>query len=95
MSEKIYTQHPDPEKQGVKIDKVKYDQMREAIRNVMLSVEQTTFKELAMAVRDVISPEFEGSIEWYLTTLKLDLESRGEMTCDRKKSPNVLRWTGE
>jgi len=35
------------------------------------------FKELSPAVEEVLGQAFEGSIPWYVTTVKLDLEARG------------------
>ncbi|CAN0523260.1 unnamed protein product [Laminaria digitata] len=87
---KIYAQHPDPEKQGTNIDKEKYDQMHEAIVVAFMQQENMVFKDLVLAVKSQLAGEFKGSIEWYVTVVKLDMEAKGEMRCDRSKSPNLL-----
>jgi hypothetical protein len=35
VDEKILTQHPDPAKRGVRINKVKYDMIRETILDIL------------------------------------------------------------
>ena len=89
MSEKIYAQHPDPSKQGVHIEKAKYDQIHGAIINAFARQPVYALQELMLAVKQDLNGRFEGSIGWYVTTVKLDMESRGELVCDRKKSPHA------
>ena len=88
MSEETYyAQNPDPDKQGTKINKAKYDQIHQAITVALLQQSVMSLKELTLAVQSQLEGVFEGSIPWYVTTVKLDMESRGELVCDRKKSP--------
>ena len=75
--EKILTLHPQG-KQGVNISKAKYDQMRFEILQTLKENKGLTFKELAELLK-IGMPDFDGSIMWYLTTVKLDLEARGEV----------------
>ena len=81
------TLHPEG-KQGVNISKAKYDRMRAEILMVLKENEGLTFKELANLLK-IGMPNFEGSIMWYLTTVKLDLEARGEIV--RMKGKGVQR----
>ena len=90
MPDTFYAQNPDPGKQGVNISKAKYDQMHEAIVAALMQQESMTFKELTLAVKSELAGVFEGSIEWYVTVVKLDMESRGEIICDRGKSPHKI-----
>ncbi len=39
--------------------------------------------------------DFEGSVGWYATTVKLDLEARGLIERMPGESPQVLRLTGK
>jgi hypothetical protein len=76
MQERILTLHPDPSKQGVNIDRIKYHVIREAILETIRDRDGITFSELTQAVRDRIEDHFDGSVSWYVTTVKLDLEAR-------------------
>ncbi|MCY4436730.1 MAG: hypothetical protein OXE05_05280 [Chloroflexi bacterium] len=78
MPEKIVTLHP-AGKAGVNIDKQKYDTVREAILQSLQDNGMMTFKDLAAEVRRRLEGSFAGSISWYVTTVKLDLEARGEI----------------
>lgn len=89
MNEKILTLHPQG-KQGVNISKDKYDVMKVAIINVLQKQGEMTFSGLNDEVGRQLEGNFEGSIGWYLTTVKLDLEARGLI--ERfGKSPQQLR----
>ncbi|GAB1421897.1 hypothetical protein MASR2M15_20940 [Anaerolineales bacterium] len=76
--EKILTLHPEG-KQGVRIDKNKYDQIRQAILDVLKNEpDGFEFRNLTQAVGNQIG-DFDGSLGWYVITIKLDLEARGEI----------------
>ncbi len=75
MSERIMTLHPDG-KQGVNIEKVKYEAMRQAIITALQASQPQTFSGLEKAVSAQLEGNFDGSISWYFTTVKLDLEAR-------------------
>ena len=83
MEERIMTLHPQ-KKQGVNISKAKYDQMRTEIERVLQENESLGFGELNDVVEEQLVGKFEGSIGWYYTTVKLDLEARGVIVCERK-----------
>jgi hypothetical protein len=82
--ERIEALHPDPEKAGVRIHRWKYEAVREAILSVLPSQEPgLLFKELPARVRGALSTDALsdlGSVGWYTTTVKLDLEARGEIS---------------
>ena len=88
--EKIMTLHPQG-KQGVNINKAKYDQMAQTIIAIVKANEGITFKDLNTAVSAELDGKFDGSIGWYLTTVKLDLEARGVIERIPNKSPQQLR----
>lgn len=90
MAEKIQALHPEG-KQGTNIDKDKYDAMRAAIEAALGEAGEMTFQELNQAVHDRLEGDFEGSIGWYYTTVKLDLEARNVIERVGKGSPQRLR----
>jgi hypothetical protein len=90
VSERVRTLHP-AGKQGVNIDKEKYDQVKRAILASIEARGQIPFRELTAAVESNLDEPFDGSIGWYTTTVKLDLEARGMIERVPKKSPQVLR----
>ncbi|HRQ40834.1 MAG TPA: hypothetical protein PLD25_23215 [Chloroflexota bacterium] len=75
MSERIMTLHPEG-KQGVNIEKEKYETMRQAIIAALQANQPQTFSGLEQAVSARLDGNFDGSISWYFTTVKLDLEAR-------------------
>lgn len=90
MSERIMTLHPQG-KQGVNIDKDKYDAMREAIINALQTKQPQTFSGLEQAVNAQLGANFEGSVSWYFTTVKLDLEARQVLTRVPGSKPQQIR----
>ena len=90
MAEKIMTQHP-AGKQGVNIDKRKYDMVRQAIEGALQAQPGATFSELTDAVGQRIGDVFDGSVGWYVTSVKLDLEARGVLERIDGRSPQRLR----
>ena len=83
MEEKIMTQHPQ-KKNGANIRRDKYEQMRAAIEDALQENGAQTFQALNDSVGQKLEGNFDGSIGWYLTTVKLDLEARGVIGCERK-----------
>ena len=75
--EKIMTLHPEDGKQGVNISRSKYEMIRQAILDAIRSQGSITFQGLVALVDYNLRNRFEGSIPWYVTTVKLDLEARG------------------
>jgi hypothetical protein len=80
---KVMCRTPTPGKKGVRIDKWKYDLIRKAIlKAVSKGKAGIPFRDLSKRVRENLTPaEIKelGSISWYTTTVKLDLEVRGEI----------------
>jgi hypothetical protein len=92
MKETIKTLHPD-KKQGVKISKAKYDVIREAILSAMNEQQEMTFMNLSRAVEKEVNGNFEGSVTWYVTTVKLDLEARGVLKRVLHSRPQLIKRT--
>ena len=90
MEETIRTEHPQG-KQGGNISKAKYDVIRDAILETLDTYGQMTFKELSQNVNEKLQGKFDGSITWYVTTVKLDLEARQIIERVSKTGPQRLR----
>ncbi|HET9590741.1 MAG TPA: hypothetical protein VFO91_18270 [Anaerolineales bacterium] len=83
MKDRIRTLHPE-KKQGVNISREKYELIRNAILAALRTKKEMTFMNLSRAVEKEVNGNFEGSVSWYVTTVKLDMEARGEI----KRVPN-------
>ena len=90
MEDKILTLHPDS-KEGVNISRAKYDQIRTAMLAAFEMEGELLFKELPAAVEVYFDVPFEGSLGWYVTTVKLDLEARGLIERVHGSRPQRLR----
>ena len=91
MTERILTLHPDSQKAGVNIDQGKYEVIKAAILEVVGAAPEVSFSELRGSVRKVLGDNFTGSVSWYVTTVKLDLEARGLIERVPGKKPQHLR----
>lgn len=92
-TEKVFCKTPS-EGTPKTIDKWKYDAVRRAILNILKSQpEGVFFSELAGMVGQNLS-EYEkqnlGNVAWYTTTVKLDLEVKGEIRRLEKVTPQKL-----
>ena len=90
MAEKIMTLHP-AGKQGVNIDKQKYDMVRQAVEEALQAQPGATFSELTDAGGQRIGDVFDGSVGWYVTSVKLDPEARGVLERVDGRSPQRLQ----
>ena len=80
--DRILTLHP-AGKQGVRIERAKYDAMRRALLKVIpRRKDGVAFGDLA----DLVKPKLdrrafppEASVRWYVVTVKQDLEARGDI----------------
>ena len=94
MSDGILTLHPQGKK-GVNIERAKYDVIREAIVAALAQASTLSFTQLTEQVRERLADGFDGSINWYATTVKLDLEARGEVERIPGQRPQRLRLSDE
>lgn len=92
--DRILTLHPEEGKKGVNIERRKYEQVKGAILDALERSGGMTFTQLTQAVEKELEGHFEGSVSWYVTTVKLDLERRG-MVKREGKSPQVVRLVVE
>ena len=70
------TRHPEG-KQGVNISRDKYDATKAAILRSVRSTGEAPLQVLRSDVENELQGRLEGSVSWYFTTVKLDLEARG------------------
>ena len=90
MKDQIRTLHPE-KKQGVNISKEKYEIIRKAILSTLHAQKEMTFMRLTHAVEKEVDGQFDGSVSWYVTTVKLDLEARGEVKRVPHSRPQLVK----
>ena len=90
MKDMVKTLHPG-KKQGVNISREKYDTIRKAIMSELRANKEMTFMKLSRAVEKTVRGKFDGSVMWYVTTVKLDLEARGEVKRVPNSRPQLVR----
>ncbi|HEY6975415.1 MAG TPA: hypothetical protein VH396_03945 [Chitinophagaceae bacterium] len=77
MEQKIQLLHPSG-KRAVRIDINKYVAIKKALLNCLKQKKELTHKEILQSVIDYFKKnkiKFEGSVEWYMESVKLDLEA--------------------
>lgn len=80
----------DPEKHPGRIDPVKYQAVHEAIIQNLRQYGSMTFTQLGALVEEQLQAAFTGSVTWYYTTVKLDMEARGELRRVPNSRPQVI-----
>ncbi len=95
--DRIQCLHPDPEKEAPRILLNKYAAVKAAILQAVSENERgILFKDLPGRVEALLSPDDLknlGSVGWYTTTVKLDLEARGLIERVPGTKPQRLRKT--
>lgn len=77
MEERIQLKHP-AGKHAVTMAKQKYDIMSKAIIKILEKHGEVTHIEMTQAVNEYLKKnkiKFEGAVEWYMESVKLDLEA--------------------
>jgi hypothetical protein len=90
MSELIQTLSPNGLEEGARIERAKYDLVRKSILENLRSYGPLTFTELGSLVEDQLKNKFKGSISWYFDTVRLDVETRGEIRRVPNSKPQVV-----
>jgi hypothetical protein len=91
---RIQLLHPDPDKSAPRIDLWKYRAVKSAILLALSADPTVRFSALPDIVRTNLSPdevEKLGSVSWYTTSVKLDLEARGLLERIPGSRPQALR----
>jgi hypothetical protein len=98
IDEQVLVETPTPGKQPTRIDRWKYDLVHDAILSVVQEDENgVEFSQLAQLVEAHLSTkdlERLGSVSWYTTTVKLDMEVKGELERIPGSKPQKLRRKG-
>lgn len=93
--DKVLCETPTPGKQPTRIDRWKYDLVRSAILDVVPTDDKgLEFNRLPELVeRQLGSDDLRrlGSVSWYTTTVKLDMEVKGEIERVPGSTPQRLR----
>lgn len=63
----------------------------EAILAILRKHGEVTFSELLERVEQMLRGKFQGSISWYATNVKLDLEARKIILCTRGAGQQKVR----
>lgn len=89
MDKKIQLKHPS-NKKAVSMNKLKYDPLKKAVLSFLKTHGESTHSEILESVTETFKKNktvFEGSIEWHMEWVKLDLEARKEIKRTADKSP--------
>lgn len=93
--DKVLCQTPNPGKQPTRIDRWKYDLIHSAILAVIhQNTRGVAFRDLPALVEQHLDPgdlKNLGSISWYTTTVKLDMEVKREIERVPGSKPQRLR----
>jgi hypothetical protein len=96
IKEYVLCKTPTPGKQSISIEKWKYELIREnLLRLLMFEKDGIYFNELPHLIVKQLSINDRrrlGSIPWYTTTVKLDLETKGEIERIPHAVPQKLRY---
>ncbi len=90
---KVLTRHPRG-KQGVNINRDKYEMMRDALIAALEREGPAPHLQLFKTVERDLAGRFDGSVGWYAECVKLDLEARGVVEPVRDGRRELLRLTG-
>ncbi|MGB7203821.1 MAG: hypothetical protein WBD16_16360 [Pyrinomonadaceae bacterium] len=89
MEQLMQLRHP-AGKKAVSMDKGKYDALKKPLLNRLKTKGESTHSEILQAITEDFErnkTKFEGSIEWHMEWVKLDLEARNEIKRIGDKSP--------
>ncbi len=74
-SEQFQTLHPNPDKTNKRISVEKYKMIKDTLLYILKDIE-LTHTELMEKLYQEVKDHFEGGVQWYGETVKLDLEAR-------------------
>lgn len=92
--DRVVCRTPTPGGKPTRIERWKFDSVRGAILDAVATEDDgLPFSELPAAVRERLMPEelqYLGSIGWYTTTVKLELEVAGDLRRESRGGRQVL-----
>ncbi|MEM1327178.1 MAG: hypothetical protein AAGI23_14550 [Bacteroidota bacterium] len=89
MEPKILTLHPQGKK-GVNILQRRYDVVKDFILQTVEAHGDISYEDLNDLAHENMA-DFDGKVNWYIVTVKLDLEARGVLERIPKTSPHRVR----
>jgi hypothetical protein len=93
MNQKIQLLHPEGKK-AISMNKPKYDVIKEALIDHLMKRGESTHTEIWQTVAEDFKKndiKFEGSIQWYMEWVKLDLEAKNII--ERVPSTSPQKYT--
>lgn len=90
METKFLTRHPQG-KAGVNILKRRYEAIKAAIIAELSMRDDMAFSDLTSRVQERVKKSFDGKVSWYVVTVKLDLEARGQIERVQGATPQRIR----
>ncbi len=88
--ELFLTVQPDAVRQNLRIDQRKYEAVHTAILENLLQYGSMTFTQLGALVEEQLQSVFRGSVTWYFTAVKLDMEAQGEIRRVPNSRPQLI-----
>ena len=85
--ELLLTVQPEP---NLHIDKIKYEAVHAAILENLRQYGSMTFAQLGALVEEQLQSVFSSSVNWYYTTVKLDMEAHGEIRRVPNSRPQLI-----
>ena len=95
MKQKIQLTHPEGKK-AISMDKEKYGVIEKSLLKLLKGRAGSTHKEILNAIIEDVKKnklKFEGSIEWHMEWVKLDLEARKKITRMADTTPIKYKLT--
>lgn len=88
----VFARTPTKGKRGLRVNQARYDAMRRALlASIPRSNAGVAFVDLPDLVRPRLPADWTGSVKWHVTTVKLDMETRGEIERVPGATPQRLR----
>jgi len=87
--ERILTLHPQGKK-GINILKRRYELVKDTLLHLLEAQGEITYQELNSLAKEALADTLDGSIPWYVVSVKLDLEARGVIRRIPGTSPHKL-----
>ena len=88
--ELFLTVQPEPARQGLRVDQTVYEAVHQSILRNLRCYGSLTFTQLGALVEEELHETFDGSVTWYYTTVKLDLEACGEIRRVPNSRPQLI-----
>ena len=89
MNQLMQLKHP-AGKKAVSMDKGRYDALKQPLLKRLKTKGESTHQEILQAILDDFGKNnagFDGSVEWHMEWVKLDLEAREEIKRTGNRSP--------